>query len=78
MVTQRGVLGYEDGIPIVAVTVTQHRDWTELRLVACPYCGKRHIHGGEEGHRWAHCDGMPGGYHLRIVEKPPRRPRSSR
>jgi hypothetical protein len=68
MKTKRGVLGYEDGIPVVAVTAKQHWDWTELRLIACPYCGQPHVHGGEEGHRVAHCDGK-GGYHLRIVKK---------
>lgn len=69
MKTERGVLGYKDGIPIVAVSVKHHKDWTELRLVACPYCGRRHIHGGEPGHRLAHCNDMPG-YFLQAIQEP--------
>jgi hypothetical protein len=25
-------------------------------VIECPYCGKKHRHGAQEGHRVAHCD----------------------
>jgi hypothetical protein len=66
-VYQHGVLGYEDGIPVVAATARQHKGVTLLTLVACPYCGRQHEHGGREGHRLAHCDlGGAGGYIVKI------------
>jgi hypothetical protein len=58
------VLGYQDGIPIVPVTVEFGIPWGLLRLAACPYCGRPHVHGGPrpgqdphecEGHRVADC-----------------------
>ena len=36
----------------------------------CPYCGARHLHSPEPGHRWAHCgehpDKPPNGYILEL------------
>jgi hypothetical protein len=65
---QHGVLGYEDGIPVVAATRRQYKGVTLLTLVACPYCGRRHEHGGDEGHRVAHCVAdQPVGYIVQIV-----------
>lgn len=58
------VLGYENGIPIVPVTVERGPKAQLFRLAACPYCGRSHIHGGGalgrdphdlEGHRLSHC-----------------------
>jgi hypothetical protein len=63
------VLGYEDGIPIVPVTVKRvpngyRRQVTLLKLAVCPYCGRPHTHGAgspetdphdDEGHRLSHC-----------------------
>lgn len=63
---EHGVLGYEDGIPVVGATAQQYKGVTLLTLVACPYCGRRHEHGGGEGHRVAHCGGS-GGYIVKIA-----------
>jgi hypothetical protein len=63
---EKGLIGYESGIPVVAATRKHHLDWTELRLFQCPYCGRRHVHGGKEGHRVAHCF-SGNGYLLRVV-----------
>ena len=47
------------------------------RLIACPYCGTRHIHGAgtdgtSDGHRISHCvNGDNAGYIIRDVHKAP-------
>jgi hypothetical protein len=71
------VLEYENGIPVVPVIAKQSRKGTLLQLLACPYCGELHIHGGgesgddprdHEGHRVAHClEPDDRGYILRVV-----------
>ncbi len=78
------VLGYDAGIPIVPVTVQRYDRVTQLRISACPYCGRSHYHGGGrpgedprnyQGHRTAHCVDLKlsmRGYILRIVETEPR------
>lgn len=74
------ILDYEDGSPIVPVTVQRTGTVYLLHLAACPFCGRPHVHGGGpldedpcgyEGHRRFHCsEAAPGrgGYILRIVE----------
>jgi hypothetical protein len=53
---EKGIIGYEEGIPVVAVPLIPHREGNLLRLLGCPYCGLPHLHGAPEGHRVAHCD----------------------
>ena len=77
------ILGYEDGHPVVPVTLERHPKGNLLHLEACPYCGWSHIHGGGgpgkdprdyEGPRAPHCDGRAPGapdYILRIVGERP-------
>lgn len=75
------VLGYEDNIPVVPVTVEVDRGIYQFILKTCPYCRKSHGHGAgrfqkddpadAQGHRLAHCiDVKPDnrGYILRIVD----------
>ena len=60
------VLGYQDGIPLVPVTVERGRDrgrpYIGLHIAACPHCGWPHMHGagtedlrGFAEHRVSHC-----------------------
>ena len=64
------VLGWENGVPIVAVTLSRFvcrrgRVSLLLLLARCPYCGRRHQHGAGDrvlplselgGHRLSHCE----------------------
>ena len=70
------ILGYDQGIPIVPVTVRRvvpvitrrFMSVVELYLAACPYCGKPHIHGGgtpdEDPHKY---EGHRGSHCLKKV-----------
>ena len=75
------VLGYDvDGRPIVPVKVRRIRNEVNLLKIICPYCGRRHVHGGGApeddprkhlGHRGAHCLKLATnnrGYILAMVE----------
>jgi len=72
----------KDGYPVVQC----FRQGVHLVIPKCPFCGRRHLHGGGDtwaddggddggGHRVAHCDpGTPGaekGYILAVVGELP-------
>jgi len=56
--------------PILAEAVPERlgKQWL-WRIAKCPFCGKKHIHGGtgpepDGGHRASHCTGGSGNYYL--------------
>lgn len=71
----------EDAIPVVLVTVERRRQVNLFHLTACPYCGRRHVHGAGlptedprdfQGHRVSHCSTKVSGdrgYILRIADE---------
>lgn len=46
-----------DPLPVLLARVDPDRE--RCWLVWCPYCAKEHGHGGEAGHRQAHCIAGP-------------------
>ncbi len=52
--------------PEVVARAKRCRDGTWGLIVACPHCGREHMHGGGDGerpglygHRYSHCEGSP-------------------
>ncbi len=61
------------GLPKVKTRAVRRRDGIWDLHITCPYCGKKHHHGGGEGNRpnlgsrAAHCSGTCGLYRTRGV-----------
>ena len=52
---QASLLGYDgEGFPLVKARPNKTNTGLELTF-PCPFCGRKHIHGGGPGHRAAHC-----------------------
>lgn len=68
----------DDGIPVVygvRFGGYEGEETERLIILKCPFCGHRHVHGQDEGHRVPHCHpdkAPPEGYLLK--EREPGRP----
>jgi hypothetical protein len=62
----------QDGVPVMRCKVGKGGHSWEFD---CPYCGRRHMHSPEEGHRVPHCGSADhtvfdtwGSYYLKLEE----------